>query len=186
LLGDWLVRTLISESFAPVAACASWMLVASMCFCGGATCNGLLFVRERPGRAAANSVSYSVVTVAGLALVLGGEGAASGAAVAVAKIYALAAAVFFAEAWIGLGIGAGLWLPLGRSALLALPAALVPWLASLTIGLGARAALALALVAGYAAAAVATGLLPARELRELRALLRAPRRPREPSPDEIE
>jgi O-antigen/teichoic acid export membrane protein len=186
LLGDWLVRTLIGERFAPVAPCASWMLVASMCFCGGATCNGLLFVRERPGRAAANSVLYSIATVAGLVLALGGAGRAEGAAVEVSKVYALAAAVFFVEAWIGLGLGARLWLSLGRVGLLALPALLAFGLTGLSLGLGARIALALALVVSYAAAAVALGLLPARELRELRRLLRAPRPAPQRAPDELE
>lgn len=175
LLGEWLVGALLSESFAPVFPCASWMLVASMFFCGGASCNGLLFVRERPGRAAMNSLLYSIVTLVALTLALNAEAGPSGAALLVSKVYALAAAVFFAEAWLGLGLATGLWLPLGRTALLGAPALLVPLLAGLVLGVPGRVLLALALVAGYALVAVGSGLLPAHEFRELRALLRSPR-----------
>ncbi len=170
LLGDWLVAALLGGSFAPVYECASWMLVASAFFCGGASCNGLLFVRERSGRAAANSVIYSLVTIGALYLALR-SGAPEGAAVAVAQVYALAAAVFFAEAWLGLGAGAGLWLPLGRCALLAAPLSLMPFLVAIELGPPARGLLALAIAAGYPAFAIGTGLLPARELRELGAML---------------
>lgn len=170
LVGDVVVRALLGPEFAPVYACATWMLVCVVGYCAGATCNGLLYVRGHPRAASLDLAVYAAATMLGLALVVGGE--PGDAALRISVVYAASAGLFTAvSAWV-LARRGGIALPLLRAGALASPL-LLAWPAhALDAGLGARvAALAVFLVA-YPALAVACGLTPARELRGIRRALR--------------
>ena len=165
LLGEAIVGVVLTDAFAPVYACATFILVATTFFCCGASCNGLLFVRELPRVGSTNSFIYAVTTIVGLLWVV--EGPDDGAAVRISAVYAVAGAVFFACAYTSLGFRGGIWLPLGRTLALLLPMC-VAWPATAWGASGAdRAATALAFAVVYVGLAVGLGLLPRDEIREI-------------------
>ncbi|NQZ95086.1 MAG: hypothetical protein HRU01_01120 [Myxococcales bacterium] len=165
LLGEAIVGFVLTDAFAPVYSCATLILVATAFFCCGASCNGLLFVRELPRVGSTNSFLYALTTVVGLLWVV--EGPNDGAAFRISAVYAAAGAFFFAFAYTSLGWRGGLWLPLGRTLALLLPM-LAAWPAATWSGGGAeRVAVAVAFPVAYAALAVGLGLLPRDELREI-------------------
>ncbi len=166
LLGRDLVRLALTDAFAPVTACTSWILVSVMFYCAAASCNGLLYVRGRAGRASANVLIYALTTAVGLALVLRSP-VEETAALRISMAYAAAAALFFADAYLSLARAGHIFLPLRRTLLLMAPALLAVPAAHLEASLLARIAAAALFLPGYAALAVGLGLLPARELREI-------------------
>lgn len=171
LLGGALVDWALTPAFAPAHACGTWMLAGALFFCGGGSANGLLYVRGHARTASTNLVLYAAATLVGLVLVLA-ERETGGAALRIATVYALASFLFFGVSVTALRRIGRVQLPIGRSALLIAPVALA-WPASAWSAGPAERAVALAVfVAAYLGAAVAGGLLPAREMREIAVRLR--------------
>ncbi|MCH2173237.1 hypothetical protein MK489_20860 [Myxococcota bacterium] len=165
LVGEYVVRGFLTDAFAPVYPCAIWILVASTFFCCGASCNGLLFVRDLPRVGASNTVAFAAMT--GMGLLWGVSGEPVGAALRIAGVYALASAFFFATSYLTLGFKGGLWLPLGRTLVLLTPLALAGPASSLELAPWMELAVALAFSVVYFAVAVALRLLPWEEIREI-------------------
>lgn len=165
LLGEFVVRWFLTDAFAPVYPCAIWILVASTLFCCGASCNGLLFIRDLPRVGASNTAAFAAAT--GVGLLWGVSGDAAGAALRIAGVYAFASAFFFAIAYLSLGWKGRLWLPLGRTLVLLTPLGLT-WPAS-ALDLEPMLALTAALVFSvvYFGLAVALRVLPLDEVREI-------------------
>ncbi len=172
LVGRDVIAGILTEAFAPAFPCVNAILLGVVFFCCAASCIGLLNIRGRAGVAAVNTAIYAVVT--GFGLVLTVPGGSPDVALRVASVYVVAAAVYWGSSYFSLGLLGGLWLPLRRTLLLILPAAL-QWPASAWDGslLGRLAALGTFLVV-YGWLATRWGLLPASEIREIVRILRRP------------
>lgn len=170
LLGGDLVRLALTPAFLPAHACGSWMLLAVLLFCSGGCANGILYVRGRAGIASANGVLFAALTLGGLAVTL--QGPESGAALRISRVYAGASALFAVSAVATLATVGRLRLPVARVVALLLPAlGVLPataWSASFPVRLAAFGGFAVVYVGG----ALASGLLPLRELRALAGSLR--------------
>ncbi len=172
LIGRDAIAWILTEAFAPAFPCVNAILLAVVFYCCAASCIGLLNIRGRAGVAAVNTVIYAAVT--GLGLLLTVPGGSPDTALRVAWVYVVAAAVYWGGSYFSLGLLGGLWLPLRRTLLLILPAAL-QWPASAWDGslLPRSAALAAFLVV-YGWLATRWGLLPASEIREIVRIMRRP------------
>ncbi len=173
LVGRYVVEWFLTEAFAPVFPCVNAIMLGVVFFCCAASCIGLLNIRGRAGVAALCTVIYAAVTGVGLLLSVPGGG--SDTALRVAWVYVVAAAVYWGSAYFSLGLLGGIWLPLRRTLLLILPAAL-QWPASAWDGslLERLAALGTFLVV-YGWLATRLRLLPVNEIREIVQYLRRPK-----------
>lgn len=174
LVGREIVWILLGDAFAPVYPVTTVILLGVIFFCGGASCIGLLYTRGLAGVAAANTVLYAAVSAIGLAMVA--LDVHPGAGAAISWVYVVAAGVYWASAYLSLGWFGGLWLPLGRSVLLALPATLAVPITSWDASLELRVITLVTFLALYGCFALGLGLLPASEVREILHTLRR-RRP---------
>ncbi|MCP4662263.1 MAG: hypothetical protein GY856_43225 [bacterium] len=181
LVGDEVIRILLTDAFLPVHRSATIILICVLFYCGAESCNILLYVEGRPAAAAANTVIYAAITVAGVFLALGE--ASAGTASRVAAVYMVSSLVYFVCSYLMLGFGARMWLPLRRTLWLALPvsAAVVGFVGEPSSAL--RLAAGVGLVLAYAGFALASGLLPRRELRAILTQVRHSLRGRDPEPE---
>ncbi len=169
LIGRDIIRWVLGPEFAPVHACVAWILVAALFYGLAEGANGLLYIRGLARQAFLCTFLFAAITIGGLVWILG-QGAPD-MALAVCRLYALAAGLYFLTAFLQLGLRGHLWLPIARVVALALPVAAAGPLLRAGLGIGTAWGLALLLPLLYMAGAVASGLLPRSEWRELLALL---------------
>ncbi len=169
-IGQSLIRWCLTEAFLPVYPCVAVILVSGIFFCCAASCNGLLFIRNRAGIAAGNLVIHTAIFVAGLFLVIRAEG--PGTALRICGVYVGATALFGVCAYMSLARWGGIQLPLRRTMLLIVPATMVwpvlTWESSLVLH-WAGLAIFLLLYWGFA---TLFKLLPVDEVRRLLYLAR--------------
>lgn len=169
LIGRDLLTHLLGREFAPAFEPIAWILAAAILTAGAMVANGFLFVRRQARVAALHLVAVAVFALSALALALGGT--AGRAAPRAAIVYLLTGALYLLLVNTSVRWIEGRWLPIGRFAALAAPAALA-WPASAWQAPPAhRLAGAALLIAGYWAGALASRLIRPSELRHLARML---------------
>lgn len=174
LIGEFVVRGLLMDSFAPVYPLIAIILLGAIFYAGGVVFSGLLYLYRRQISASLVSVAYALATICGLVVAF--QSAASDVAGQIAWAYAAAAFLFFVLNYLALGIRCRLWLPIRRFFFLILPAFAVWPAMSWQAPAVHRFAALLLFLAVYALVAVAGKLLPREELKRIFQLLRSRRR----------
>ena len=164
LIGGDLLAWFLPAEFAPVHQTGTVILLGVTLYACAAACQGLLYIRGLATLASGSSVVYTAVTIVGVLLVLDSQ---PGASFRVAGAYALAAAVFFASAYLLLGRVGGLWLPLRRTALLLLPAVLALPASEWQGAMPVRLTVLIGFVVVFVVGAGALRLLPVEEFLEV-------------------
>lgn len=170
-LGPSFLGLLLGSEFLPAQPVVTILLVSLIPYFASLTCHGLLYVRNQARRGSLASLGHAVTGISGLFLVLGNGGDGPTASL-IAWVFVVAAALFFVSTYVALGRRAGLWLPLRRSLLLALPVTLAIPAAGWESGLGLRCLALAAFLGVYALEAASLGLLSRRLLSKVVGALR--------------
>jgi len=157
-LGRPFLKLVFGSEFLPAHLVVTLLFGSLILFSAAQTCHALLYVRNQAKAGSLTSMAHSATGMVGLFLALAHSDSGQ-TAPRIAWVFLGAAALFFIASYIALGWRAGLWLPLYRSLLLALPAALVIPAAGFEAGWGLRLLALTAFLCLYALAAAGLGFL---------------------------
>ena len=169
-VGEDVTRVLLGVEYQQAYPCVTMILLAAIGFSMGVCSNGVIMLRKRASLGSLNYLVSFLSTLTGV-LWLYGLGLA-GDAHHMSQVYAISSLTFFLFSYVALGFFEKIWIPVGRTIVLLLPALAAPQAMWWDADLAFRIISSLALVTLYSGGVVAFCLVPWPELRYALSLFR--------------